>query len=483
MVFKLLQILILNLALIFDGNNFDKTKLQSELDYQVKAITDFQTITMATINEKVASHAESKRAEAEQAKATGNIAKAQELENEAEKWETGGAYRQGVDAITNAVGLALGGSPNAGVVAGAISPYINTEIKKATQDNEAANLIAHAVWGAVEAYTQGGKAGAGAVAAVTGEVGANIIAQNLFGKEPENLTEAEKQTVSELSQVAAGLAGGLSSSSGDSLSIAQSVKTGQGIGKNAVENNAFLDSQVSELFKDLEKAEKEGGSLEEVFLKYKELSDKQLQNIQENCQSAWCRYGVEKDNEEANQKALELVGFFNSQLSTLSNSTQERFIEFVIAENAKEINLINGARTPLEKAVVFLVNNFIEDRENKGIKISPKIASFAEKNKSILDERPKNLSPDGARRQGAFNEAKRQSGIPTSQQPSRTYPNVDRRGNPQPGQIYEFDLPKEGGGVKKVIIRDDAKGHFFGEDNPQNRGPHFNDHKGGHYDY
>ena len=45
---------------------------------------------------------------------------------------------------------------------------------------------------------------------------------------------------------------------------------------------------MSDLFKDLEKAEKEGDSLEEVFLKYKELSDKQLQDIQENCQSAWC---------------------------------------------------------------------------------------------------------------------------------------------------------------------------------------------------
>lgn len=60
-----------------------------------------------------------------------------------------------------------------------------------------------------------------------------------------------------------------------------------------------------------------------------------------------------KNNEEATQKALELVDFFNSRLSTLSNSTQEKFIEFVITENAKEIDFINGARTPLEKAVVF----------------------------------------------------------------------------------------------------------------------------------
>ncbi|MDY4594629.1 MAG: hemagglutinin repeat-containing protein [[Pasteurella] aerogenes] len=147
-------------------NRFDKDKLQKELDYQVKATQEFQTISIATINEKVATHAESKRAEAEQAKAAGNTTKARELEQEAEKWETGGAYRQGVDAITNAVGLALGGSPTAGVVTGAISPYINTEIKQATEGNTEANLIAHAIWGAVEAYTQGGKAGAGAAAAV-----------------------------------------------------------------------------------------------------------------------------------------------------------------------------------------------------------------------------------------------------------------------------------------------------------------------------
>ena len=96
------------------------------------------------------------------------------------------------------------------MAAGAISPYINTEIKKATEGNKVANLIAHAVWGAVEAYTQGGKAGTGAVVAVTGEVGANIISKNLFGKESENLTETEKRTVSELIQVAAGLASGFS---------------------------------------------------------------------------------------------------------------------------------------------------------------------------------------------------------------------------------------------------------------------------------
>ncbi|WP_238550309.1 HNH/endonuclease VII fold putative polymorphic toxin [Dickeya dadantii] len=97
--------------------------------------------------------------------------------------------------------------------------------------------------------------------------------------------------------------------------------------------------------------------------------------------------------------------------------------------------------------------------------------------------RPENLSPEGAGRSGAFNEAKRRSGIPVSQSPDRVLPNVDKRGNSQPGKIYEFDVPKSGGGTQTIQIRDDANGHFFGERDIQNRGPHFNDQKGNHYDY
>ncbi|WP_440467010.1 filamentous hemagglutinin N-terminal domain-containing protein [Pseudomonas sp. YH-1] len=96
---------------------------------------------------------------------------------------------------------------------------------------------------------------------------------------------------------------------------------------------------------------------------------------------------------------------------------------------------------------------------------------------------PPNMSPVGAGRNGAFNEAKRQSGIPVSQEPSAVLPNVDKRGNPQPGRIYEFKVSTPGGGTKIVRIRDDAGGHDFGVGDPQNRGRHFNDEAGNHYDY
>jgi len=89
--------------------------------------------------------------------------------------------------------------------------------------------------------------------------------------------------------------------------------------------------------------------------------------------------------------------------------------------------------------------------------------------------RPPNLSPKNAKRNGAFREAKRRNGIPVSEQPKKVTPNVDKRGNSQPGKIYEFE-----NGVK---IRDDSAGHIFNDNPIQNRGPHFNDPAGNHYDY
>ncbi|MBS45395.1 MAG: hypothetical protein CMH83_19935 [Nocardioides sp.] len=67
--------------------------------------------------------------------------------------------------------------------------------------------------------------------------------------------------------------------------------------------------------------------------------------------------------------------------------------------------------------------------------------------------------------------------------PSRTGPNLDRRGKLQPGRSYEFEMPAPGGGTRTVVIRDDAGGHVYRDGPLQNRGPHFNTKVGGHYDY
>ena len=293
----------------------------------------------------------------------------------------GSQIQLAVRAVTGVLqGIATGEATQAAV--GGLSPYANYAIKEATTDkdgnvNTEANLMAHALLGAVEAYATGNNATAGAAGAIGGELAAKIITEQLYQKIPEQLTEAQKQTVTTLSQLASGLAGGLiSDSTAGAINAAE-------IGKRAVEDNGLLSGQVSDLFRELEAAEKDNQSIEEIFTKAKELSDKQYRELETNCSdSVICRYGTEKVLEDANQKAFELIGYFNSRLTNLSYDSQVKFIEFVIDENSKEFNFIEKNRTVAEKLVVGLVDSFIESQQAQGIKISPKIASFAKKVKN-----------------------------------------------------------------------------------------------------
>ena len=98
-----------------------------------------------------------------------------------------------------------------------------------------------------------------------------------------------------------------------------------------------------------------------------------------------------------------------------------------------------------------------------------------DKGNSKFGKRPPNLTPQGAGRNGAFREAKRKSGIPVSEQPRSVTPSVDKRGNRIPGRDYDFGDGK--------VIREHSEGHIFPDDPSQNRGAHFNDPDGNHYDY
>ncbi|MEN4725872.1 VENN motif pre-toxin domain-containing protein, partial [Erwinia amylovora] len=106
--------------------------------------------------------------------------------------------------------------------------------------NVEANLMAHAVVGAVVAQASGHSALAGAAGATAGE----FIAQQLYpGTDRNQLTEEQKQTVSTLGTLAAGLAGGLTGGS------AADTVTGAQAGKNAVENNSLSGDKARESVK------------------------------------------------------------------------------------------------------------------------------------------------------------------------------------------------------------------------------------------
>ncbi|MGA4363869.1 polymorphic toxin type 50 domain-containing protein, partial [Pantoea ananatis] len=143
-------------------------------------------------------------------------------------------------AATAAVQGLAGGDFKA-ALAGASAPYLAELIHKNTTTtgpdgkevvNTAANLMAHAVVGAVIAQAQGNSALSGASGAALGE----FIAQEMYpGIARTDLSEEQKQTISALGTLAAGLAGGLADGS------ASGAIAGAQAGKNAVENNALGD--------------------------------------------------------------------------------------------------------------------------------------------------------------------------------------------------------------------------------------------------
>ncbi|WP_421671571.1 VENN motif pre-toxin domain-containing protein [Rahnella sp. EDr1-12] len=160
------------------------------------------------------------------------------------KFGTGSAIQQGLQAATAAVqGLAGGDMAIWRRLSRGASPYLAEVIHNMTTDpvtgkvNTEANLMAHAVVGAVVAQINGNSALAGASGAAMGE----FIAQQLYPNiKREDLTEEQRQTISSLSTLAAGLAGGLTGdSSADAVAGAQA-------GKNAVENN-FLGTEEDQI--------------------------------------------------------------------------------------------------------------------------------------------------------------------------------------------------------------------------------------------
>lgn len=150
------------------------------------------------------------------------------------QYGTGSDLQKAAQAVTAALqGLAGGNISQA--LAGGLSPYAAEQIKKYTGTNETANALAHAVWGAIAAQVSGNSVAAGAAGAAGGELAARYLAEKLYGADtPEKiakLSEEQKQSLSALSTLAAGLAGGVT---GDSTANALA---GAQAGKNAVENN------------------------------------------------------------------------------------------------------------------------------------------------------------------------------------------------------------------------------------------------------
>ncbi|MCN3776519.1 hemagglutinin repeat-containing protein, partial [Escherichia coli] len=158
----------------------------------------------------------------------------QAYRNEMAKYGTGSEIQRGIQAATAAL-QGLAGGNLAGALAGASAPEL-AHLLKSTEKDPAVNAIAHAILGGAVAAMQGNNAAAGAAGAATGELAARAITGMLYpGVKQSDLSEEQKQTISTLATVSAGLACGLTGNSTASAAV------GAQSGKNAVENNSLSD--------------------------------------------------------------------------------------------------------------------------------------------------------------------------------------------------------------------------------------------------
>nr|WP_279654821.1 hemagglutinin repeat-containing protein [Pseudomonas petroselini] len=210
---------------------FDKEKEQRRLR-QVQLIGDIGT--QATDIVRTQGELNADKAAREELASQGNQNPTQEEVREArvykevmEKYGTGGDYQRAAQAVTAAL-QGLAGGDIGSALAGASAPYLANIIKQTTKGNDTVRIMAQAVLGAVVAKAQGNSAAAGGAGAAAGEL---IAAQLYPDRNHADLTEAEKQTVSALSSLAAGFVG---AAVGGGLSGAVA---GAQSGRNATENN------------------------------------------------------------------------------------------------------------------------------------------------------------------------------------------------------------------------------------------------------
>ncbi|MDH1168533.1 hemagglutinin repeat-containing protein [Pantoea agglomerans] len=178
-----------------------------------------------------------------------------EYQAEMKQWGIGSTSQK----VAQTVGSILTGlvTGNAGqAVAGGLNPWAAQLIKKETTDasgnvDVATNAMAHAVWGAVSSQMSGGSAATGAAGAFSGELATRYIAEKYWGADtPEKIAalgQEDREQLSLLGTLAAGLAGGMV---GNSSAAATS---GAVAGKNAVENNFLGATSSGKLDKAVEK--------------------------------------------------------------------------------------------------------------------------------------------------------------------------------------------------------------------------------------
>ncbi|WP_425389411.1 hemagglutinin repeat-containing protein [Enterobacter asburiae] len=240
---------------------------------------------------------------------TEQLRETKEYKDAMKQYGTGSSLQQGIQAVTAAI-QGLAGGDMAKALAGASAPYLAEVIHNMTTSadgktvNTEANLMAHAVLGAVTAAVNGNSALAGASGAVMGE----FIAQQMYpGIDRNDLTEEQRQTISALGTLAAGLVGGVV---GDSSA---NIVAGAQAGKNAVENNFLGATSSDKLDKAIEKIRNGDKSLEAANDLLK------LENADKRSDALVSKFTKDPSEMTSTERA-ELAGYLRVYASEMENA-------------------------------------------------------------------------------------------------------------------------------------------------------------------
>ena len=256
-----------------------------------------------------------------------------------------------IRAVTAAL-QAAAQNDTAGSLVALASPYLNKTIHEMTAGDtakdKATNLMAHALLSAVEFQVTGKDPLTGAIAGVTGEATAEIIAR-AYGKPVSELTANEKENISTLSQLAGGLAAALTAKANGTLTEQGgnflAATSGAGTAKRAVENNYLSVVDVENLIRELSKAQKEGRDTKPILEKYKGISEENRQQL------IACKGNVACETahlHEMNTGAEELernLGFFSRMTvyypNDLNTANRIALSNLVESENAESFSKLS----------------------------------------------------------------------------------------------------------------------------------------------
>ncbi|EOP1923200.1 hemagglutinin repeat-containing protein, partial [Escherichia coli] len=255
---------------------------------------------------------------------------------------TGSTPQMVVQAITGVLGGLNAGNPGQ-ILAGGLNPAVAQLIKQATGDNREANLMAHAVWGALAAQLGGNNAASGAAGAFSGELAARYIIDNYYGGRTDNLSEQERQQISMLATIASGIAGGLAGNS------TASAGTGAQAGRNAVENNYLSYDEAHAFDREMTACRKAGGDCGDIQNKYAVISAEHRQKLHIDVATdpLTALSGEDKWNIEGGLSAA-------GRPSWLYGSLENQDVKnYVTESNSYDLNYLNNNTSKGDKALAF----------------------------------------------------------------------------------------------------------------------------------